>query len=91
MADRSEPWFKPKTHGYGAAPANWKGWAAVLGFVAFEIALALWLMVLPAAYPELGAPKVAMWLVAMVATTVAFVWICRTKTAGDWQWRTGAE
>jgi len=27
----SEYWFKPKSHGYGASPANWKGWAATVG------------------------------------------------------------
>jgi hypothetical protein len=27
----SDYWFKPKTRGYGATPANWKGWAATIG------------------------------------------------------------
>ena len=25
-------WFKPKSHGYGATPANWKGCVASLAF-----------------------------------------------------------
>ncbi|HEU4381635.1 MAG TPA: hypothetical protein VFR73_23945, partial [Hyphomicrobiaceae bacterium] len=29
----SDYWFKPKSHGYGATPANWKGWAATIGTI----------------------------------------------------------
>ena len=42
----SQYWFKPKTYGYGATPANWKGWAAVAGYVAVVTALTLPLLAL---------------------------------------------
>lgn len=28
-----DPWFRPKTYGYGLTPANWKGLVATLMFV----------------------------------------------------------
>ena len=34
---RSQFWFKPKTHGYGATPVTWQGWVASGAFVALVI------------------------------------------------------
>ena len=34
-------WFKPHAYGFGATPANWKGWAAVGGYLMALLALAL--------------------------------------------------
>ncbi len=28
----TDPWFRPKSYGYGATPANWRGWAATAAF-----------------------------------------------------------
>ena len=47
----SQYWFKPKTYGYGATPANWKGWAAVAVYVAVILALTLPLLAWPADMP----------------------------------------
>jgi trehalose-6-phosphate synthase len=30
-----DPWFKPKTIGWGWVPANYKGWLVILAFVIF--------------------------------------------------------
>ena len=32
-------WFKPKTHGYGASPASWKGWVAITGNIVVTFAI----------------------------------------------------
>lgn len=34
----SDPWFRPKSMGFGYTPANAKGWLALLLFVALVIA-----------------------------------------------------
>ena len=38
-------WFKPKSHGYGASPANWKGWAATFAFLLIELVL-VWILLI---------------------------------------------
>ena len=81
-------WFTPKSRGYGAAPANWKGWAAIMVFIGLQLALAFTLMIGPAnaaVGPQVW--QVWAWFLAAVGSTVAFVWLCRRKTLGDWHWR----
>lgn len=83
-------WFRPKTHGYGASPANWKGWAATVGFIVAVNAI-LWPWVLsPAINNE--TPTIA-GVVASVAliviATLGFIWLCKIKTDGEWEWRWG--
>ena len=90
MSDRH--WFTPKTHGYGATPANWKGWAATFGFMAVTLGLAL----VPQVRPDLLATsdwplRLALWLAAIAAAIFGFVQLARAKTNGDWRWRWGDE
>ncbi|MDM7930449.1 hypothetical protein [Tabrizicola sp.] len=88
----SEFWFKPKTHGYGAAPRNWKGWAAILLVILVSLALVGWLLLLPLAsgnVPSLG--RILLFLVLDVALIIAFIVIARKKTDGDWRWRWGGK
>ena len=83
-------WFKPKTHGYGASPANWKGWAATIGVVVVGIGLAYWLLVWPALQgrsPGIG--RIVLFLVLDIALIGGFVWLAKAKTEGDWRWRWG--
>jgi hypothetical protein len=82
-------WFKPKTYGYGATPSSWKGWAAVLGFIALTIGVS-WLLMAPSRTgdpPSGGA--VLVWLVVMLALTSGFWWLSKAKTDGEWKWRWG--
>ena len=86
----SSHWFKPKTHGYGAQPANWKGWAATFGFVVIELALVAVLLVVPA----LSGGTFSLWRVFVVIVmsgflTLGFVWLAKVKTEGEWKWRWG--
>ncbi len=88
----AEYWFKPKTHGYGASPSNWKGWAATLGFVVVTTLVTLPLMVWPAVThsgPRLW--HVALWCALLIALTVGFMRLCKAKTDGEWRWRWGKD
>lgn len=85
-------WFKPKTHGYGAAPANWKGWAATLAFVVIELLL-VWVLffgpILARGEPSPG--RIIVWALCSVGLTVGFIWLAKAKTDGDWRWRWGKD
>ena len=83
-------WFKPKSHGYGAAPSNWKGWAAILAFVAIEIVLALIFIVRPV-MAETGPSFVRFlaWCAISGAVTVVFIKFTMARTDGVWRWRWG--
>lgn len=86
----SRYWFKPHTHGYGATPANWKGWAAVAGFVAAICALSMSLATFPEGMPANAVTwQVATWAILVAILTLAFIRFCRSKTDGEWAWRWG--
>ncbi|HPE25287.1 hypothetical protein [Albidovulum sp.] len=85
-------WFKPKTHGYGASPANWKGWAATFGFLVLELVLVWVLLLRPIlAGGEPTINQLVVWGFCSGALTVGFVWLTKAKTDGDWRWRWGKE
>jgi hypothetical protein len=86
----AEHWFEPKTHGYGAVPTSWRGWALTLGFVALSSLLVLVFVLWPLLHGRApGAWGIATYLVAMAVATFAFIRICRRKTRGEWRWRWG--
>ena len=83
-------WFKPKAYGYGATPINWKGWMATFGFMALVLVMTLALMV----WPSIDGPgpqtwQIVTWLILDVALLIAFIWVTRVKTDGEWKWRWG--
>ena len=86
----TEYWFKPKAYGYGAAPANWKGWAVTLAFMAGMLVVTL----LPVA-SEHNAPtgpggwRITVWGLAVVIAAAGFVRLSRAKTDGQWAWSWG--
>jgi membrane protein implicated in regulation of membrane protease activity len=88
----SRYWFKPHTHGYGATPSGWKGWAAIGVFVAAILALSLSLVTFPAETPT-GAKawQIATWAILVAVLTLAFIRFCRSKTDGEWAWRWGGK
>ena len=83
-------WFKPKHHGYGAAPANWRGWVATLGFLLVIVAFTYALV---ASQQGAGSPPsdwvIAIWLLGTSVLVGGFVWLARAKTDGEWGWRWG--
>ena len=68
-------WFIPKSHGYGATPANWKGWAALGVFALVLFALSFAVLHLSGAPP--GAERIGIWLAAVCVLTGGFVWRAR--------------
>jgi hypothetical protein len=85
-------WFKPHAHGYGATPVNWKGWAAIAGYVTVLLALILPLTVWPADMPASPAAWQVVTAILMIAgLTFGFVRLCRARTDGEWAWRWGKQ
>ena len=84
MADH---WFTPKPRGYGARPANWKGWAAVAGFIGALLVLSV------AVFTGLGVVGVSVaaqnmvYLLSAIVLTLGFFALAKRKTNGDWKWR----
>jgi hypothetical protein len=73
-------WFRNKRYGYGASPANWKGWLSIALFVALQMVIAL----------TLG-PASAFRIAAFAILTVLFAWVVWRKTDGAWRWRWGSD
>lgn len=88
----SEPWFRPKTHGYGAYPCHWKGWASIGGYAAAMTVLASTFLAEPM---RNGAqlPKEALYVYLALAAllSVGFILFVRSKTEGGWSWQWGAK
>jgi RsiW-degrading membrane proteinase PrsW (M82 family) len=83
-------WFKPRTYGYGATPANWRGWVAVAAYVAVVLALVLAVTAWPEDLPRGPAAWQVVTAMAMIgALTWGFVRLCRARTDGEWAWRWG--
>jgi hypothetical protein len=86
----SQSWFKPYAYGFGATPANWKGWAAVAAYLAAVLALTVPLAAWPADLPAGPAAwQVVTWFILTALLTLAFIRLARAKTDGQWQWRWG--
>ncbi|MFM9942039.1 MAG: hypothetical protein ACKVP7_21350 [Hyphomicrobiaceae bacterium] len=85
-----EPWFKPKTHGYGAYPSHWKGWATIAVYALVMLVLALTFVVEPArtggALPR-SALLAYLGLAALV--TAGLLVLSSLRTCGTWRWRWG--
>lgn len=85
-------WFRPKTHGYGAAPTNWKGWAVIAVFM-LATGLLTWLVLLrPALESGRTDPGlIVVWLVMVAALVTVMLLFGKSKTDGDWKWRWGGK
>ena len=74
----TEPWFEPKSFGYGAGlPCAWQGWVLLLGYIGVAIGLALSVV-------WLGLP---LFILALTAITMPFLWLAKRHTRGGWRWR----
>jgi hypothetical protein len=83
----SRYWFKPKTYGYGATPASWKGW---LASAAFALAVGMLAAVLTLASGGDARPGVILtWVAAVSALSAGFALLAYAKTDGQWRWRWG--
>jgi hypothetical protein len=80
-------WFKPKSHGYGAEPANWKGWLATAVYVIAATGCSLlWFI------PQVatGVSTWLIWAVGMVALALLFILVVKRKMDGVFRWRWGS-
>lgn len=82
---RGEPWFKPRRYGYGAAPKNGKGWAAMAVYVFMVAALSIPMI----RQPQMEPAQAALWMLLVLFVTGAFVLLAKAKTEGQWRWRWG--
>ncbi len=83
-------WYKPKTHGYGAYPTNWKGWVLIAAYIVAIPVVMSPLVVEPALNnqpPTIAG--VALSLAALAVVTWIFLRAVRAKTDGEWRWRWG--
>lgn len=88
----TDHWFRPKTHGYGASPSNWKGWAATLAYVVAVLGITWPLIVLPSKVGSgPGVMQVALFIALSVVLTGVFIQVCKAKTNGEWRWRWGKD
>jgi hypothetical protein len=81
-------WFRPRSHGYGATPATWAGWAVTIavGAVVVGSILAMQLLV--------GRSNFVAWMIwaaIVVVVTFWFVRLSRHRTDGEWRWRWGKD
>lgn len=84
-AAKEEYWFKPKHHGYGAVPSNWKGVLATTAFAVFvPLMSAVWILSLTDEHRLLG---LVMWAFAVGYLAWRFKEFAQKKTDGDWMWR----
>jgi hypothetical protein len=81
-------WFRPKTQGYGAYPANWKGWAAVIVFALVQLALVVGLLAPGTEWGQApGLTAVGAFMLGTACITAVFISLTRAKTDGEWRWR----
>jgi hypothetical protein len=80
-------WFKPKSHGYGATPTTWEGWALTLAGVAVIFG-ASWYFVNSGRGEDW--PAVLAYLATIAAVVAVLVAVSYCKTDGAWRWRWGS-
>ncbi len=74
-------WFRNKRYGYGASPANWKGWLATLVFLALIFAVNV----------ELAGAPLPIRFGAFAVLLAAFIWIVWNKSEEGRRWRWGSD
>lgn len=77
MTTENDAWFRVEKTGYAAAPTDRRGWIAIAVFFAVQLVFAL--TMLPGSF--------GMWIFLCLAMTVGFVWLCMSKTVGEWAWK----
>lgn len=79
LLNNREPWFRPKSHGYGSGlPSRWQGWVMLAAHVALIVGICLAMQDRPA----------VMAILALAAAVAPFP-IYAARTEGGWHWRWG--
>ena len=83
-------WFRPKTYGYGASPANWQGWVATAIFVAVLLCVSILLLASQQNTPSAPSHwQFSAGALLIAVLTLGFVGLARAKSSGQWGWRWG--
>ena len=73
------PWFRAKSHGYGAGlPFRWQGWALLAAHISVMIGIAL-------ALPD----RPLLMAILITGAGLAPLPIYAARTEGGWRWRWG--
>ena len=83
-------WFRPKRYGYGAEPANWKGWLATAVYLTCMVAI-VWTLIRAQMLAASGSEQSVLLWTALAVITVVFIVLCWVKTEGKWRWRWGQD
>ncbi|MBV1832703.1 hypothetical protein KUA02_01385 [Komagataeibacter pomaceti] len=90
-AQSQKAWFAPKSYGYGSGlPISWEGWVVFMLFLAITILPWFALSVIHPDNTHAMEFTVCLSLVDILAT-VAFGYLCKSRTAGGWKWRWGKD
>ena len=80
-------WFRPKSFGYGATPTTWQGWALTLASALVSAAAVVTAVIAETRQWPDRRPLQAACVIVFVATILATIAVSRSKTDGDWRWR----
>ena len=73
------PWFRAKSHGYGAGmPFKWQGWALLAAHIAVITGIAM-------AVPD----RPLLTMILIIGAALAPLPIYAGRTEGGWRWRWG--
>jgi MFS superfamily sulfate permease-like transporter len=76
-----EAWFRPKRYGWGATPANWKGWLFLAVMILLLQVMRYFLLQPPRQWAAFVV-AIAVWLAVTIGVSI---WKCD----GEWHWRWG--
>ena len=75
--ERRKPWFRVKSHGYGAGlPIAWEGWLVLFLYVAAILSSSALISSMTS-------------LIVLVLLTPLVLYISYVRSDGEWRWRNG--
>ena len=67
--------------------ANWKGWAAAIGYVVGIVGATVLLLSPQSNSAPPSSGRILFWAVLVGVATAAFIRLCKARTDGAWRWR----
>ncbi|WP_419254925.1 hypothetical protein ACN2C6_05665 [Caulobacter sp. ErkDOM-YI] len=78
----AKPWFRTKSHGFGASPCSWEGWVVIAAFIGVMIGLTTLPVPLTLPHRWLG-------VALRIGLIVGFILLVWRKSDKPWAWRWG--
>ena len=72
-------WFKPKMFGYGSTPITWEGWALVIVFIIYLLAIS----------QLLKEKHIVIYFVYFIIGIIAIFVVSKNRTKEEWDWNWG--